>query len=101
MLELESHFRYTNERVVGGIRNFTAIPGESTSQRHSRFARLMAENPTILHMEMAVRLFHESYPKHEQKANWGLQRRQPWVMAKSEKWSVNHVADVIHEEENQ
>ena len=65
MLELESQFRYNNKRAVGEIRNFTAIPGESTSQRHSRLARLMAENPTILHMEMTVRLFLESYPKHQ------------------------------------
>ena len=64
MLELESRFRYNNDRAVGEIRNFTAIPGESTSQRHSTLARLMAVSRTILHMEMAVRLFLESYPKH-------------------------------------
>ena len=75
MLELESQFRYNNIQTVGEIRNFTAIPGESTSQRHSRIAQLVAENPTILHMEMAVRLFLESYPKHQQKAHWGLLRR--------------------------
>ena len=69
MLEFEVQFRYNNKRAVGGIRNFTAIPDESTSQRHSRLARLMAENPTILHMEMEVRIFLESYPKHKQKAN--------------------------------
>ena len=80
MLELKSQFRYNNKRVVGEIRNFTAIPGKSTSQRHSRLARLMAENPAILHMEMAVRMFLESYPKHQQKANWGPLRRQPGVM---------------------
>ena len=57
MLELESPFRYNNDRAVGGIRNFTAVPGESTSQRQSRLAHLMAKNPTILHMEMAVGLF--------------------------------------------
>ena len=68
MLELESQFRYNNDRAVGDIRNFTAILGKWTSQRHSRLARLLAENPTILHMEMAVRLFLESYPKHQQKA---------------------------------
>ena len=64
MLELESQFRYNNNRAVGEIRNFTAIPGESTSHRHSTLARLMAKNPTILHMVMAARLFLESYPKH-------------------------------------
>ena len=62
---------------------------------------MMAENPTILHMEMAVRLFLESYPKHQQKANWGLLRQQPGVMARRENWTLKHVADVIHEEENQ
>ena len=36
MLELEVQFRYNNERAVEEIRNFTAIPDESTSQRHSR-----------------------------------------------------------------
>ena len=61
----------------------------------------MAENPTILHKEMAVRLFLESYPKHQHKANWGLLRRQPGVMARSENWTLKHGADVIHEEENQ
>ena len=61
MLELKSKFRYNNKRALGGIRNFTAILGESISQRHSRLARLMAENPTILDMEMEVRLFLESY----------------------------------------
>ena len=84
MLELESQLRYNNDRAVGEIRNFTAVPDKSTSQRHNILARLMAENPTILHMEMAVRLFLESYPKHEQKANWGLLRRQPGDMARSE-----------------
>ena len=62
---------------------------------------MMAENPTILHMEMAVRLFLGSYPKHEQVANWGLLRRQPGDMARREHWSLKHVADVIREEENQ
>ena len=33
MLELESQFRYNNDRAVGKIHNFTAVPGESTSQR--------------------------------------------------------------------
>ena len=64
MLEFVGRFRYNNDRAVGNIRNLTAVPGESTNQRHSTLARLMAENPTILHMEMAVRLFLESYPKH-------------------------------------
>ena len=31
MLELESQFRYNNDRALGEIRNFTAVPGESTS----------------------------------------------------------------------
>ena len=44
----------------------------------------MAEHSTILHMKMAVRLFLESYPKHQQKENWGLLRRQPGDMARSE-----------------
>ena len=59
----------------------------------------MAENPTILHMEMAVRLFSGSYPKLQQKSNSVLLRRKPGVMAKSENWTLKHVADVIHEEE--
>ena len=101
ILELESQFRYNNKRAVRGIHNSTTIFGESTSQHHSRLARLMAENPAILHMEMAVRLFLESYPKHRQKASWGLLRRQPGVMAWSENSTLKHVADVIHEEENQ
>ena len=101
MLELESQFRYNNDRAVGEIRNFTAIPCKSTSQRHSRLARLMAENPTILHMEIAVRMFLELYPKHQQKANWGLLRWQPGDMAKSENWSLKHVAYVTCEKENQ
>ena len=86
---------------MGEVRIFTAIPSESTSQRHGRLARLMAENPTILPMEMAVRLFLAAYPKHEQKANSGLLRRQLGNMARSENWSLKHVANVIHEEENQ
>ena len=36
MLELESQFRYNNARAVGKIRNFTAVLGKSTSQRHNR-----------------------------------------------------------------
>ena len=36
MLELESQFRYNNDRAVGEIRDFTALRGEWTSQRHSR-----------------------------------------------------------------
>ena len=32
MLELESHIRYNNERAVGEICNFIAMPGKSTSQ---------------------------------------------------------------------
>ena len=83
MLKLESQFCYNNDRAVREICNFTAVPGESASQRHSRLARLMAENPIILQMEMAVRLFLESYPKHQQKTNWGLLRRQPGDMATS------------------
>ena len=75
MFGLKSQFRYNSDRAVGEIRNFTAVPDESTSQRHSKLARLMAKNPTILHMEMAVRLFLESYPKHQRKANRGLLRR--------------------------
>ena len=71
------------------------MPGELTSQRHSRLAWLMAENPTILHMEMAVRLLLELYPKHLQKVNWRLLRRQPGDIARSENWSLKHVADVI------
>ena len=61
----------------------------------------MDENMTILYMEMAVRLFLESYPKHQRKAKWGLLRRQPDDMARSENWSLKHVADVIHEEKHQ
>ena len=76
MLELEIQFRYNNDRAVSEIRNFTAVTGESTSHRHSTLLRLMAKNSTILHMEMAVRSFLESYPKHQQKENWGLLRRQ-------------------------
>ena len=52
-------------------------------------------------MEMTVRLFLESYPNHQQKTNWGLVCRQPRVIAKSESYTLNHVADVIHEEEDQ
>ena len=84
MLELESQLGYNNDRAVGEIHNFTATPGELTSQRHSRLARLMAENPTILRMEMAVRLFLESYPKHLRKASKGKLRWQPSEMARSE-----------------
>ena len=101
MLELKSQFRYNNDRGVGEIRNFTAVPGDLTSQHHRRLARLMAENPTILHMEMAVRLFLESYPKHQQKANWGLLRWQTNDMARWENRSLKHVSDVIREGENQ
>ena len=101
MLELKSEFRYNSDQAVGKIRNFTAEPGETTSQRHSRLARLMAENLTILHMEMAVHLFLKSYPKHQQKANSGLLRKQPGDMARCENWSLKHVANVILEEENQ
>ena len=68
MLELESQLRYNNDRAVGEIRNFTAVPGEWNQPASQPIARLMAENPTILHMEMAVRLFLELYPKHQQKA---------------------------------
>ena len=57
MSELENQFRYNNKRAVLEIRNFTALPGETTSQRHSRFARLLAENPRVMTQEMAVRLF--------------------------------------------
>ena len=77
-----------NDRAVHEIRNFTVVPNVTTSQRHSRLARSMSENSTIFHMEMAVCLFLESYPKHEQKAKWGLLRRQPSDMAKSENWST-------------
>ena len=101
IFELEVQFRYINERAVEEICNIAAIPGESIFQLHSTLARLMGENPTILHMEMAVRLFLESYPKHQQKANRRLLRRQPSVMARSENYALKHVADVIHEEENQ
>ena len=69
MLELESQFQSNNDRALGEIQNFTAMPGESTNQRHTRLARLMVKIPTILHMEMAVRLFLESYPKHQQNMN--------------------------------
>ena len=81
MIELESQFQYKNDRAVGGIRNFTAIPRESISQRQSRLARLVRENPTILHLETVVRVFLELYPKHQQKANLEQLRRRPCDMA--------------------
>ena len=43
MFELESQIRYNNDRAVGDIRNFTAVRGDSTSQRYNRLAPLMAE----------------------------------------------------------
>ena len=69
MSELEDWFRCNNERAVLEICNFTALPGETTSHRHSRLARFKAENPTVMTQEMAVRLFMESYPALQQKAN--------------------------------
>ena len=74
MHEFESQFRYDNDREVSEIRNFVALPGKTTSHRQRRLALLMAKNPTILHMEMAVCLYLESYPKHQEKANWGMLR---------------------------
>ena len=82
------------------IRNFTALPGETTSQRHSRLARLRAENHTVMTQEMGILLFMESYPALQQKANWDLLRRQPGKMDLSTNWTLKHVADIIHEEEN-
>ena len=61
MNEPETQFRYNNERAIHEIRSFTALPRETTSQRHSRLACLIAENPTIVHGEMAERLFLERY----------------------------------------
>ena len=46
--ELEDQFRYNNERAVHKIRNFAALPCETTSQRHSLLACLIAESPTII-----------------------------------------------------
>ena len=83
------------------IHNFIALPGETTSQRHSRLARLLAENPTVMTQEMAVRLFMESYPTLQQNANRYLLRRQPGRMALSANWTLKHVAEIIHEEENE
>ena len=39
MSELANQFRYSNERAVDKIRNFTALPGETTSQRQVCLAR--------------------------------------------------------------
>ena len=69
MSELENKFGYNNERAVNEIRNFTALPRETTSERHSRQVRLIAENPIIVHREMAVRLFLESFPPRQQWVN--------------------------------
>ena len=74
MSELENQFRYNNERAINKIRNFTALPGETTSQCQSRLALLIAENPIMVHTEMAIRLFLESYPQRQHKANWGSLR---------------------------
>ena len=100
MSELANQFRYNNERVVNEIRNFCALPGETTNQRHSRLARLIVKNPTIMHGEMAVGLFLKSYPKSQHKPNWELLCRQPGNTAQPDNWTLKHVADVIHEEKN-
>ena len=80
---------------------FIALPGETVSRRQSRRARWIAEDPTIVHGEMATRLFLESYLLCQQKANWDLLRRQSRNHAIVSKSTLRHVADVIHKEENQ
>ena len=45
MGKLEIQFRCNNERAVQEIWNSTALPGETTSQRHSRLARLFNHCP--------------------------------------------------------
>lgn len=72
MFELEEQFRYNHNCTVGEIRNFTAHLGETSAQRYSRMARLIAENLTIINGVMAVRVFMGPYSAMQRQASLNL-----------------------------